>query len=277
MKVGNSEKDKSSESSFWFSSEDGVIETSSRSGSVMTKEKSSYLDSKRKLSSQLGFVQSESSQSGDSESTQSMSSLGRSPTTHNSGSTNKSGQNPAAKTANVPSSVRSQKNIQYMSGSNKQNTQTTSTVSATSKSSGLGTLNSNNINKCLKNLKCNLISDSVAPSCSSSRSKSPSKNVMKKRSLEGDSSVSGKGRQATTTSTFGGFISSSSGGASISNEWWLRASLANHTEEVNHTWQARCDRLTPSGVGGGSNLRPLASRNTTPPLGHPQGDGKCSF
>ncbi|KAH6782174.1 RNA recognition motif protein [Perilla frutescens var. frutescens] len=33
-----------------------------------------------------------------------------------------------------------------------------------------------------------------------------------------------------------------------------------------------CDRLTPSGVGGGSNLRPLASRNTTPPLGHPQGD-----
>ncbi|KAH6790947.1 hypothetical protein C2S51_005953 [Perilla frutescens var. frutescens] len=216
MKAGSSEKDKSSKSSFCSSNGNGVIETSSRSGSVMTKEKSSYLDSKRKLSSQLGFDQSESSQSGVSESTQSMS-PGRSPTTHRSGSTNKSGQNPAAKTGNVPSSVRSRKNIQYMSGSDKQNTQTASAVSAISKSSGLGTLSSNNRNKCLKNLKCNSISDAVAPSCSSSGSKSPSKNVMKKRSLEGDSSMSGRGRQTTAASTFGGHVSSSSGGASISD------------------------------------------------------------
>lgn len=215
-KTGSSEKAKSSQSSICSLNGNGVIETSSRSGSVMAREKSSYLDSKRKLSSQLGFDQSESSISGDSEATQSMSSPGTSPTSYHSGSTNKSGQVPAAKTGSVPSSVRSRKKVQYTPGSNKQNTQTASAVPSTCKSSDLGTLNSSNRSRCLKNLKCNSISDAAPPSCLLSGSKSPSKNVMKKRSLEGDSSVAGRGRQTTAAATFGGRVSSSSSGASTS-------------------------------------------------------------
>ncbi|XP_042067968.1 E3 ubiquitin-protein ligase MBR2-like isoform X2 [Salvia splendens] len=195
MKIRSSDNGKSPKSSFCSSNGNGAVEALSKSGSVVIREKASYLDTKKRLP----FDQPESSQSGDSEASQSTSSPG---------SASKSGQNPVAKngSGSVPSSVRTRKRVQNMSGSNKQNTQTASSVSPTTNSG-------NNRSRCLKNLKCNVVSDSVPPpNCSSSGSKSPCKNVMRKRSLEGVSSEPGRGRQ-TVVSTH---ASSSSSSASVS-------------------------------------------------------------
>ncbi|XP_041994605.1 E3 ubiquitin-protein ligase MBR2-like [Salvia splendens] len=202
-KIRSSDNGKSPKSSFCSSDGNGAVEALSKSGSVVIREKASYLDTKKRLA----FDQPESSQSGDSEASQSTSSPGRSLAAHNSGSASKSGQNPVARngSGSVPSSVRTRKKVQNTSGSNKQNTQTASAVSPT-------TNRGNNRSRCLKNLKCNVVSDAVPPTCSSSGSKSPCKNVTRKRSLEGVSSEPGRGRQ-TVVSTH---ASSSSSSASVS-------------------------------------------------------------
>ncbi|XP_047942197.1 E3 ubiquitin-protein ligase MBR2-like [Salvia hispanica] len=202
-KIRSSDNGKSPKSSFCSSSGNGAVEALSKSGSVVIREKASYLDTKKRLP----FDQPESSQSGDSEASQSTSSLGRSLAAHNSGSASKSGQNPVAKngSGSVPSSVRTRKRVQNTSGPNKQNTQTAPAVSPTTNSG-------NNRSRCLKNLKSNAVSDSVPPSCSSSGSKSPCKNVMRKRSLEGVSSEPGRGRQ-TVVSTHASSSSSSASGS----------------------------------------------------------------
>lgn len=149
----------------------------------MTKAKRSVLDPKRKLASKSEFEPSESSQSGDSSS-------------DHSGSTNTSRE---AKFGNssVPSSVRPRKMLQHKQGPNVQNTQVASSVT---KSSGVGTLSSSNKSRCLKNLKCNSISD-VVPS------KLAAKNVMKKKSPEAESSLSRRGRNTTATSSSGVSVS----------------------------------------------------------------------
>lgn len=205
-KIGSSEKAKSSKSALSSSNGSGVIEASSRSGgSVMIREKTSHLDSKRKLSSQSGFDQSQSSQSGDSEA--------RIPTIpHHSGTTNEPGKN--TKTGVVQSSVRSRKKIQCASNSNKQKTLTASAVSSSSKSSVLGTLSgsSSSSSNSGSNRKC-----AVPPSSSSSGSKSLSKNVTKKRNIERDSDHSSRGRQTTIAATSGVLSSSSSGSSSVSD------------------------------------------------------------
>ncbi|KAL1557424.1 E3 ubiquitin-protein ligase MBR2-like [Salvia divinorum] len=199
-KIRTSDNGKSPKSSFCSSNGNGVDEASSKSVSWVTREKTSYLDTKKRLP----FDQPESSQSGDSEASQSTSSPGRSPAGRNFGSASKSGQNPVAKnaTGSVPSSVRTRKRVQNTSGSNKQNSQTASAVSPTT--------NSGNRSKCLKNLKCNAVSDAVPANCSSSGSKSPCKNVMRKRSLE-VSSEPGRGRPTVAAT----HASSSSSSASV--------------------------------------------------------------
>lgn len=243
-KIGSFDKAKCSKPSFRSSNGNEIAENSSRCGSVMTREKSSYLDSKRKLSSQLGFDPSESSQSGDSEAPELISSPGRSPKSHHSGPMNKSGEVAMQKigSSSVPSNIRSRKMFQNKSGSNKQNTHTASSVPSISKSSGLGTLNSSNRSRCLRNLQCNSISDVVPPSCSSSGSKPAGKNVIKKKSPETESSLSRRGRQTTSAASVDGHVSTSTRGISISDS--RRSSFTSGEESSSSAASVRTGRST---------------------------------
>ncbi|KAL8504330.1 hypothetical protein ACS0TY_022892 [Phlomoides rotata] len=177
----NANKGKCSRPSSCSSSGNEIIRNSSRSGSVMTKAKSLNLDSKRKLASQSEFEPAEGSQSGDSSS-------------HHSGSPNTSREAKIG-TSSMPTSTTPRKmlHLQHKPGSNVQKTQ----AASVSKSSGLGTTNSSNKSRCLKNLKCNSITN-VVPS---SGSKSAVKNVMKKRSPEAESSLSRRGKNTSATSS----------------------------------------------------------------------------
>ncbi|KAI3453961.1 hypothetical protein Pfo_010624 [Paulownia fortunei] len=241
-KIGGSDKAKCSKPTFCSSNGNEMIGNSSRSSSVMTRAKSSYLGSKRNLSSQLEFDPSESSQSGDSEAPELMSSPSRSPSRHHSGSMNKSGEVTMAEigSSSVPSNIRSQKLFQHKSGSSNQNTRPASSVPSISKSSGPGTINSRNKSRYgPRNMKCNSISEGVPPSCSSSESKCAGKNVMKKRSPEGESSLSRRGRQTTAAASVDGHVFASTSGISISDS---RRSSCASGEDSNGAASVRTRR-----------------------------------
>ncbi|XP_011076797.1 uncharacterized RING finger protein C4G3.12c-like [Sesamum indicum] len=215
VKIGSPDKGKCSRHSFCASNGNEMIGNSSRSRSVRTRAKGSYLDPSRKLSSQLEFDQSESSQSGDSEVPELVSSPGRSPTRHHSESMNNPREVNMAEigSSSLPSSTRSREKLQHKSGPNSQ---PGSAVPSISQNSGLGTLNSSNRSRYgLRNMKCNSISDVVSASCSSSESKSAGKNVMKKRSQEGESSLSRR-RQTNSAASIDGNVFASTSGISIS-------------------------------------------------------------
>ncbi|PIN05030.1 hypothetical protein CDL12_22432 [Handroanthus impetiginosus] len=231
-RIGSSDRAKFSKPSFCSSNGNEMVGTSSRSSSAMTRVKSSYLDSKRKSPSISEFDSSESSQSGDSEVPELISSPSRSPRPHLR-STNKSVQVTAVETrsSSVPSNVRSQK----MFRPKNKGTLPASSVSSVSKSYGLGTLNnsSNRGRYGLKNLKCNSISDVIRPSCSSSDPKSAGKNVMKTRSSEAESSLTRRGRQtaAAVASVNGHVVASSASGedsSSAASDWRGRSLNVNN-------------------------------------------------
>ncbi|KAK4422402.1 putative E3 ubiquitin-protein ligase HIP1 [Sesamum alatum] len=215
VKIGSPDKGKCSRHPFCSSNGNEMIGNSSRSRSVRTRAKSSYLDPNRKLSSQLEFDQSES-QSGDSEAPELVSSPSRSPTRHHSGSMNNPREVNMAEigSSSLPSNTRSREKLQHKSGPNSQ---PASSVPSVSQISGLGTLNSSNRSRYgLRNMKCNSISDVVSASCSSSESKSAGKNVMKKRSPEGESSSSRR-RQTNSAASVDGVAFASTSGISISD------------------------------------------------------------
>ncbi|KAL0407893.1 UNVERIFIED_CONTAM: putative E3 ubiquitin-protein ligase HIP1 [Sesamum radiatum] len=115
--------------------------------------------------------------------------------------------------SSLPSNTRSREKLQHKSGLNSQ---PASAVPSVSQNSGLGTLNSSNRSRYgLRNMKCNSISDVVSASCSSSESKSAGKNVMKKRSQEGESSLSRR-RQMNSAASIDGNVFASTSGISIS-------------------------------------------------------------
>lgn len=188
-KTGIPEKAKCYSPSFHSPNGNKMIANSSNSSSAPTRAKGSNLDSKRKLSSRLESNPSESSQSGDSEAS-TKSSPSRGPTKHHLGSVNKS---------NVPSNDRSQKMFQKKPESNGQNTSSASSTPVC-RNSGLGTLNTSNRSRLgLKNLKCNSVRDVSSASSSSSQSQSTEKNVMKKRSTVGNSTLSSRGIEMAST------------------------------------------------------------------------------
>ncbi|KAL0372028.1 UNVERIFIED_CONTAM: hypothetical protein Scaly_0884400 [Sesamum calycinum] len=118
VKIGSPDKGKCSRHSFCSSNGNEMIGNSSRSRSVRTRAKGSYLDPSRKLSSQLEFDQSESSQSGDSEAPELVSSPSRSPTRRHLESMNNAREVHMAEigSSSLPSNTRSREKLQHKSG-----------------------------------------------------------------------------------------------------------------------------------------------------------------
>ncbi|CAI9783598.1 unnamed protein product [Fraxinus pennsylvanica] len=188
-----------------------ITRNTSRTCSMMTSAKKSYIDPK---SSRVGFDSSESSTSSKSE-------IGSS---------------------SVSSNIRSQKVFHRKSGSIKQNTLPASSVPSVPKISGLGACNSGNRSRCsLRNLKCNSISDDVRRSCSSSESQSSRKDEMKKRSSEGESSSSCGWKKTNTALSFNGRDSRSTNGISISDS---RHGSWTPQEDVSGAASVRTQRPT---------------------------------
>lgn len=215
-KLKGYEKAKCSNSSFNSSHGNEVVgKSSSKSTSVLVRSKSSFLDSKRKLSSQLELDSSESSQSDGTEGQELTPSPSRSATGHYSGSMNKpiGISLEEAETSSLPSNMKSRKKDQQ--NSNSQNMLSASSGPSIPESSG--SVNSNNRSRYhLRNLKCNSESDALTPSCSS-ESKATGKYMMKKKVSEGESSISRRGRQANAPEPTYRHRFTSTGGISISD------------------------------------------------------------
>ncbi|KAG8375337.1 hypothetical protein BUALT_Bualt10G0089700 [Buddleja alternifolia] len=204
-KVGSSDKAKCSKPSCHPSHGNEITANSSRSSSIMTSSKKLQLDSKRKLSSQLKFDPTESNLSTESEL---MSSSSSSPTGYQSKSRKNSGMitvTEIGSSSSVSSNVRPRKPFH-------QKSDPAFSVPSVSKSPALRPFSGSN----------------GSPSCSSPESKSLGKNVMKKRSPEGESSLSSRGRKSTygISITESGQSSSASGD---SNSTWNRRSTNVNT------------------------------------------------
>ncbi|XP_073131834.1 uncharacterized protein [Henckelia pumila] len=193
---GTLDRSKCPRPSFCSSPGNGIIETSSDRNSVMMSAKKFNLDSRRKL-----FSQSESRVSGVS--------LGRSPTYQSKSSINDSEKITVMESgsSDVSSNIRPCKPSILPSSSNF----------SASKSIGTGPSKSSTLSRCSpRNIKSGSNPDVIAPSCSSV-SKSITKNAMKKRSHEKETSSSRSGRKTTALSSSHKHVSPSTRGTSISN------------------------------------------------------------
>ncbi|XP_047972378.1 probable E3 ubiquitin-protein ligase RHG1A [Salvia hispanica] len=104
------------------------------------------------------------------------------------------------------------------SGSNNQSTSPSSPVPSASRSSARGPFNRINGNRYgLQNLRCNSISDAIPPSCSKPEPASVRKNFIKKRSSEGESSSSCRGRKNAASANVDRHTSTTTSGISISD------------------------------------------------------------
>ncbi|KAI3468429.1 hypothetical protein Pfo_025092 [Paulownia fortunei] len=289
-KIGSSDKAKCSKPSFRSSNGNEITGKSSRSSSVMTSAKKLYVDSKRKLCSQLKFDPSESSISSKSDAPELMSSSS-SLAGYESESMKKSGEVTMTETvgsSSVSSNARPRKIFHHKSGLHNQNTPPASTIPSASKSSALGPFNRSNGSRYLK---CNSISDVVPPTCSPVESESVGKNVMKKGSLEGESSLSRGRRKPTAASPIDRHVSPSTSGISISDSrrsssvseedssgaasvWTRRSRNVNTRMRFSYRQNGRNsssvrepavsvsqipDNEIPSNVGGRSSLRQFSA------------------
>lgn len=200
-RIGISDESKCSKPSFHTSSGNEVTGKSSRSNSVVTNAQRSCLDSRRKMFPQVTSDPSGSSLSTESETPGVVSSPSnlnryRSVSMTSSREVNMT----EAGSSSASTSVVPQKTFRYKSGLRNQSTSAASPVPSASKSSALEPFNRINGSRYgLRNLRCNSISDAIPPSCSQLESESVRKNVIKKRSSEGESSSSNRGRKNTAS------------------------------------------------------------------------------
>lgn len=237
-RIGSSDKAKCFKPSFRSSNGNETSGKSPRISSMMTAStKKSSLDSKRKLSSQLKFDPSESSLSSESEDPETTSSP-MSLTGYDSESTTKPEEVTMIETgsSSISPNARPRKIFHHKSRLCNQNTQPASSVPSTSRvSSVVGQLNQTNESKYgLKNLKCNSISDVVRPNCSP-----VGKNLMRKRSSEGESSFSHRGRKTNPSSPSDRNFSPSSSGVSISNSRRSSSASGEDSSGTTSAWAHR--------------------------------------
>ncbi|XP_020550304.1 probable E3 ubiquitin-protein ligase RHG1A isoform X2 [Sesamum indicum] len=232
------------------------------SSAVMTSARKSYLDSKRKLPSQLNSDSSGSSPLSVSEASELMSSPSsrngyRSQSMKNSGNVTVR----EAGSSSLSSKVRPRKVFHHKSGSGNQNTPPASYVPSASKSSALGPFNRNiGGRNGLRNMKSNLTSSDVLPTnCSPPKPVSSGKNMMKKRSSDAESGASRTGRKIAAASPVERHLLSSSSGISISDSRRNSSSSGSRAEMTGDAsvWTQRLrnvnTRMRPSCQQNGRN------------------------
>ncbi|KAK4389043.1 hypothetical protein Sango_2241300 [Sesamum angolense] len=231
-KIGSSDKAKSSKPSIRPSNVNEITRKSSTTSAVMTSARKSYLDSKRKLPSQLKSGSPGSSPLNVSEASELMSSPS-SLNGYRSESMKKSGNVTVTEAgrSSLSSKVRPRKAFHRESGSGNQNTPPPSCLPSASKSSALGPFNcSIGGRNGLRNTKSNSISDVLPPNCSPLKPDSRGKNMMKKRSSDAESGASRTGRKMAAASPVDRHLLSSSSGISISDS--RRNSSSGSREEM---------------------------------------------
>ncbi|KAH6760777.1 hypothetical protein C2S52_008561 [Perilla frutescens var. hirtella] len=240
-RTGISDKSKHSKPSFRSSSGNEVTGRSSRSNYEVTTAKRSCHDSTRKVSSQVTSVSLESSLPTESAVPRVVSSLSN-PSGYKSVSmtTSRDVNMTEAGTSNASTSVGPRKIFRYKSGLHNQSTSPDSPVSSASKSSALEPFNRINGSRYgLRNLRCNSLSDAIQPTCSQLESESVRKNFIKKRSSEGESSSSFRGRKNTASPNIDRRTSSTTTGGSVSDLAYSSSASVEDNNGSSSTWNRR--------------------------------------
>ncbi|KAL1552609.1 putative E3 ubiquitin-protein ligase HIP1 [Salvia divinorum] len=235
-----SDTSKYSNSSFRSSSRYEVTGKTSRSNSTLTNEKRPCLDSKRKVT-QVRPDPSGSSLSTETE-TQGIVSTRSNIRGYQPESITKSKEvnmtEPGSSSAST--SVGPQSTCRSKSRLRNQSTSPASSVPSTSRSSALGPFNRINGSRYgLQNLRCNSTSDAIPPSCSQPESASVRKNFIKKRSSEGDTSSSSRGRSNTASSNVDRHTSPTTSGISISDSAHSASASVEDSSGSSSTWNRR--------------------------------------
>ncbi|XP_042032359.1 uncharacterized serine-rich protein C215.13-like [Salvia splendens] len=217
-RVRISDTSKYSKSSFHSSSGTGKTP---RSNSTMTNAKRSCLDSKRKGSSQVTSDPLETSLSTESKAqrivpTQSNLSGYKSVSVTKSKEVNMT----EAGSSSASTSVAPQKTFRCKSGSNNQ------------RSTGTGMV-------CRIRDACNSISDAIPPSCSQPEPASVRKNFIKKRSSEGETSSSCRGRKNAASANEDKHTSTTTSGISISDLAHSTSAYVEDSSVSSSSWNRR--------------------------------------
>lgn len=240
-RTGISDTSKYSKPSFRSSSGNEVTGKSSRINYNVTAAKRSCLNSKRKVSSQVTSIPLESSLSTESEAPRVVSSLSN-PSGYQleSMTTSREVNMTEAGSSNASTSAGPRKIFRSKSGLRNQSTSPASPVPSASKSSALGPFNRINGSRYgLRNLRCNSISDAIPPSCSQLESESVRKNFIKKRSSEGESSSSCRGRKNTASSKIDRHNSPTTTGVSVSDSAYSSSASVEDNIGSSSTWNRR--------------------------------------
>ncbi|XP_047974627.1 probable E3 ubiquitin-protein ligase HIP1 [Salvia hispanica] len=230
--TGVSDTSKYSKSSFRSSSGNEVT--------GKTNAKRSYLDSKRKVT-QVTSDPSETSLSTETE-TQEIVSTRSSLRGYQPEPIAKSKEvnmtEPGSSSAST--SVGSQNMFRSKSRLRNRSNSPASSVPSTSRSSAQGPFNRTNGSRYgLQNLRCNSISDAIPPSCSQPESASVRKNFIKKRSSEGETSSSSRGRNNTASSNADMHTSPTTSGISVSDSAHSASASVEDSSGSSSTWNRR--------------------------------------
>ncbi|XP_042032182.1 uncharacterized protein LOC121778847 [Salvia splendens] len=207
----------------------------------MTNAKRSCLDSKRKGSSQVTSDPLETSLSTKSKAQRIV------PTQSNlrgyksvSVTKSKEVNMTEAGSSSASTSVAPQKTFRCKSGSNNQSTSPSSPVPSASRSSVRGPFNRINGNRYgLQNLRCNSISDAIPPSCSQPEPASVRKNFIKKRSSEGETISSCRGRKNAASANVDRHTSTTTSGISISDLAHSTSAYVEDSSVSSSSWNRR--------------------------------------
>lgn len=182
-RIGVSDTSKGSKPSFRSLNANEGTGKSSRTNPTMTSAKRSCLDPKRKMSSRVTSDSSESNERGN---------VSESRTKSKEVNMSEAGSSSSSSSLGPRNTFRSK------SGLSNQSSLPTSPVPSASRSSALGPFNKISGSRYgLRNLRCNTKSDAVPPSCP--ESENVRKNSIRKRSSEGESSSSYRGRKSMLT------------------------------------------------------------------------------
>ncbi|XP_057799243.1 probable E3 ubiquitin-protein ligase RHG1A [Salvia miltiorrhiza] len=241
-RIGISDTSKYSKPSFHCSSGNEATGKISRSNSTVTNAKRSCVDSKRKVTSQVTSDPSETE-----------SSLSTEPEAQGIVSTpsNLRGYQPEPMTkskevnmteagsSSASTSVGPRKPFRCKSELRNQSTSPASPVPSASRSSALRPFNRINGSRYgLRNLRCNSISDAVPPSCSQPESAYVRKNVINKRSSEGESSSPCRGRRNTASPNVE-HTSPTTSGISFSDLAYSTSASVEDSSGSSSTWSRR--------------------------------------
>ncbi|KAA8521412.1 hypothetical protein F0562_012096 [Nyssa sinensis] len=260
--IGCSEKPKSSRSSFHSSSGKEIIESCTRTCSVVTSARKSFQKSRQKLSSQLETDTSETSSVQDEPEVSERPSPEKIQIGFQSGlKDSQFGEVNLTEAGcfSMASNNRPRKILGQKSGLGKQDTLLHSSIPLASKSTYYGARNNANASRYgLRNLRCNSISDFLPTGISSSEPKlSRRKDMVKKKISEGERSSSVRGKRNIEPSSENRRSSVSTNGISICDSRRARnwppsrdnGVASVRTQRINGNTRTRL-----SNQGNGNNL-----------------------